>query len=416
MYKVFSFSLVSIAVKFLVSFLLTKLFALLLGPSGIALLGNLRSTMQILLSSSTLGMQQGIIRFTSEFKEQQDAFKKLTGTSHVIYGLTSVLVGAVLFFFSSHFATVILQNVSYAWLFRALAFVVPLQGFHMLYFSILQGLGNYKRVVWVELIMNVCNLAVVGFFTFRFGLSGALLATVCVPAFYFFCSAFFLKSRVPSLKMAWSKGVAKNLFLYSLMTLFSGIAFPLLFILIRNHLSNILGIDAVGYWEAINQFSYFYFILLNSIMLMYVLPKITAQTSDGFYRLQVVEYFKKLMPLFALFLVFLFFMRKYAILVLFSSEFTAVESLFGWQLLGDFFRALTLVLSVYFHARRMATPYILIDMLLFLSLYAFTVFFVDEYGLVGAVKAHFISYLMYFLVTVFYLRKILFNRNNLSNV
>lgn len=412
LYKVFSFSLLSIAVKFIVSFLLTKLFAIFLGPSGIAILGNLRSAMQIIVSSSTLGMQRGIIRFTSEFKEQQEAFHKLLGTSHIIYGLTSILIGVVLFFFSSHFATIILQNETYAWLFKALAFVVPLQGFHTLYFSVLQGLGNYRRVTWVELIMNVCNLTIVGFLTFRFGLSGALLATVCVPVFYFFSSASFLKVNVLSFKMMWSKWIAKNLLLYSLMTLFSGVAFPLLFILIRNHLSNNLGKDAVGYWEAMNQFSYFYFILLNSIMLMYVLPKITAHTSNSFYRSQVAEYFKKLMPLFAFFLFALFFLRKYAILVLFSPEFSSVESLFGWQLLGDFFRALTLILSLYFHARRMTIPYVLIDLLLFLSLYFFTLLFVDVYGLVGAVKAHFLSYFIYFVVTFFWLRKILFKSIN----
>lgn len=412
LYKVFSFSLLSIAVKFIVSFLLTKLFAIFLGPSGIAILGNLRSAMQIIVPSSTLGMQRGIIRFTSEFKEQQEAFHKLLGTSHIIYGLTSILIGVVLFFFSSHFATIILQNETYAWLFKALAFVVPLQGFHTLYFSVLQGLGNYRRVTWVELIMNVCNLTIVGFLTFRFGLSGALLATVCVPVFYFFSSASFLKVNVLSFKMMWSKWIAKNLLLYSLMTLFSGVAFPLLFILIRNHLSNNLGKDAVGYWEAMNQFSYFYFILLNSIMLMYVLPKITAHTSNSFYRSQVAEYFKKLMPLFAFFLFALFFLRKYAILVLFSPEFSSVESLFGWQLLGDFFRALTLILSLYFHARRMTIPYVLIDLLLFLSLYFFTLLFVDVYGLVGAVKAHFLSYFIYFVVTFFWLRKILFKSLN----
>ena len=412
LYKVFSFSLLSIAVKFIVSFLLTKLFAIFLGPSGIAILGNLRSAMQIIVSSSTLGMQRGIIRFTSEFKEQQEAFHKLLGTSHIIYGLTSILIGVVLFFFSSHFATIILQNETYAWLFKALAFVVPLQGLHTLYFSVLQGLGNYRRVTWVELIMNVCNLTIVGFLTFRFGLSGALLATVCVPVFYFFSSASFLKVNVLSFKMMWSKWIAKNLLLYSLMTLFSGVAFPLLFILIRNHLSNNLGKDAVGYWEAMNQFSYFYFILLNSIMLMYVLPKITAHTSNIFYRSQVAEYFKKLMPLFAFFLFALFFLRKYAILVLFSPEFSSVESLFGWQLLGDFFRALTLILSLYFHARRMTIPYVLIDLLLFLSLYFFTLLFVDVYGLVGAVKAHFLSYFIYFVVTFFWLRKILFKSLN----
>ena len=395
--------------------MLTKLFALFLGPSGIAVLGNMKSVMQILISSSSFGMQQGIIRFTSEFKEQRVAFQKLLGTAHIAYGLIALFIAVVLFSFSDYFAAVILQDNKYAWLFQILAIIVPFQGFHMLYFSILQGLDNYKKVVWVELIMIFCNLIFVSLSTFKFGLTGALFAVACIPVFYFFISISFLKSDIPNFKIAWSRLTAKNLFLYALMTLFSGIAFPLLFILIRNHISSVLGMNEVGYWEAVNQFSFFYFILLNSIMLMYVLPKITAQTDDVFYRSQVIEYFKKIMPLFAVFLVALFLLRKYAILILLSPEFTSIETLFAWQLLGDFFRALTLILSIYFHARRMAVPYIIIDALLFVLLLTLTSVFVESYGLLGAVKAHFISYFIYFAVTAFWLRKILFNANDAVN-
>ena len=395
--------------------MLTKLFALFLGPSGIAVLGNMKSVMQILMSSSSFGMQRGIIRFTSEFREQRHAFQKLLGTAHIIYGLIALVIAVVLFFLSDYFAAAILQDDKYAWLFQILAIIVPFQGFHVLYFSILQGLDNYKKVVWVELIMIFCNLIFVGVSTFKFGLTGALFAVACIPVFYFFVSAFFLKSDIPNFKIAWSSSTAKNLFLYALMTLFSGIAFPLLFILIRNHISSVLGIDEVGYWEAVNQFSFFYFILLNSVMLMYVLPKITAQTDNVFYRSQVVEYVKKIMPLFAVFLIVLFLLRKYAILVLLSPEFTSIETLFGWQLLGDFFRAMTLIFSIYFHARRLAIPYITIDALLIVLLFTLTTVFVDSYGLIGAVKAHFISYFIYFIVTVFWLRKTLFNTNDAVN-
>jgi len=394
---------------------LTKLFAIFLGPSGIAVLGNMKSVMQILMSSGSFGMQRGIIRFTSEFREQRHAFQKLLGTAHIIYGLIALVIAVVLFFLSDYFAAAILQDDKYVWLFQILAIIVPFQGFHVLYFSILQGLDNYKKVVWVELIMIFCNLIFVGVSTFKFGLTGALFAVACIPVFYFFVSAFFLKSDIPNFKIAWSSSTAKNLFLYALMTLFSGIAFPLLFILIRNHISSVLGMDEVGYWEAINQFSFFYFILLNSVMLMYVLPKITAQTDNMFYRSQVVEYLKKIMPLFAVFLIVLFLLRKYAILVLLSPEFTSIETLFGWQLLGDFFRALTLIFSIYFHARRMAIPYITIDALLIVLLFTLTTVFVDSYGLIGAVKAHFISYFIYFIVTVFWLRKTLFNTNGAVN-
>lgn len=415
MYKVFSFSLVSITIKFLVGFVLTKLFAILLGPSGIAVLGNMKSVMQILMSSASFGMQRGIIRFTSEFREQRHAFQKLLGTLHIIYGSIALVIAVVLFFLSDYLANVILQDDKYAWLFQILAIIVPFQGFHVLYFSILQGLDNYKKVVWVELVMIFCNLIFVGVSTFKFGLTGALFSVACMPVFYFFVSVVFLKSDIPNFKIAWSSSTAKNLFLYALMTLFSGIAFPLLFILIRNHISSVLGIDEVGYWEAVNQFSFFYFILLNSVMLMYVLPKITAQTDNVFYRSQVVEYVKKIMPLFAVFLIVLFLLRKYAILVLLSPEFTSIETLFGWQLLGDFFRAMTLIFSIYFHARRLAVPYITIDALLIVLLFTLTTVFVDSYGLIGAVKAHFISYFIYFIVTVFWLRKTLFNTNDAVN-
>lgn len=395
--------------------MLTKLFAILLGPSGIAVLGNMKSVMQILMSSASFGMQRGIIRFTSEFREQRHAFQKLLGTLHIIYGSIALVIAVVLFFLSDYLANVILQDDKYAWLFQILAIIVPFQGFHVLYFSILQGLDNYKKVVWVELVMIFCNLIFVGVSTFKFGLTGALFAVACMPVFYFFISVVFLKSDIPNFKIAWSSSTAKNLFLYALMTLFSGIAFPLLFILIRNHISSVLGIDEVGYWEAVNQFSFFYFILLNSVMLMYVLPKITAQTDNVFYRSQVVEYVKKIMPLFAVFLIVLFLLRKYAILVLLSPEFTSIESLFGWQLLGDFFRAMTLIFSIYFHARRLAVPYITIDAFLFVLLFTLTTVFVDFYGLIGAVKAHFISYFIYFIVTVFWLRKTLFNTNDAVN-
>jgi len=394
---------------------LTKLFAILLGPSGIAVLGNMKSVMQILMSSASFGIQRGIIRFTSEFREQRHAFQKLLGTLHIIYGSIALVIAVVLFFISDYLANVILQDDKYAWLFQILAIIVPFQGFHVLYFSILQGLDNYKKVVWVELVMIFCNLIFVGVSTFKFGLTGALFSVACMPVFYFFISVVFLKSDIPNFKIAWSSSTAKNLFLYALMTLFSGIAFPLLFILIRNHISSVLWIDEVGYWEAVNQFSFFYFILLNSVMLMYVLPKITAQTDNVFYRSQVVEYVKKIMPLFAVFLIVLFLLRKYAILVLLSPEFTSIETLFGWQLLGDFFRAMTLIFSIYFHARRLAIPYITIDALLIVLLFTLTTVFVDSYGLIGAVKAHFISYFIYFIVTVFWLRKTLFNTNDAVN-
>lgn len=415
MYRVLSFSALSIAVKFVIGFILTKLFAVFLGPSGIATLGNLKNTMQVISSCVGLGMERGVIRFTSELKNQPHEFKKFIGTSQVIYAISTLTCAVFFYVFSTEIASYVLLDDKNAYIIKILAFVVPLQGFHFLFFSILQGIGNYKKVVWVELIMSISNLVFTGSVVFLYGLSGVLIATVCVPLVYFVASSSFLMSKSFLFKFRWSTEVAKNLAVYAIMTIFSGLAFPLLHILIRNMTVETLGLDSAGYWEAVNQLSYFSFMFLNSVILMYVLPRITANSSVLYYRNQVVDYLTKLMPFFLFFLLILFSFRNLIISLLFSDDFKAVELLLGWQLAGDFFRALTLVFTVYFHARRMVLAYVLIDVILFCALLFFSFFLLHDSGLIGLVKAHFLSFFIYFLITVFWLRKPLFHNYMIEN-
>ena len=98
MYRVLSFSAVALAVKLIVGFVLTKLFALFLGPSGIALLGNLKNFTQLLHSYGTLGMQSGIIRFASEWKSHPKKIASLVGTLNIIFTISALIGGSFIFF------------------------------------------------------------------------------------------------------------------------------------------------------------------------------------------------------------------------------------------------------------------------------------------------------------------------------
>jgi PST family polysaccharide transporter len=182
--------------------------------------------------------------------------------------------------------------------------------------------------------------------------------------------------------------------------------------MIRNRIALTLGPDQAGYWEAVNQFSFFYFMILQSLILMYVLPNITANKDLSFYRQQVGDYFKKLLPVFFLFLVGLYLLRDVAIWLMLSDDFFPVRDLMGWQLMGDFFRASTLVLIAFFHARRKITSYIMIDLILSLSLLFLSYNFLERFGLIGVVQAHFVSYVLYFFTALFLLRKVLFYSND----
>lgn len=412
MYRVLSFSALSFAIKFFVGFALTKLFAFFLGPSGLGVLGNLKNFTQLLSSFGSLGMQRGIIRFSSEWKNQSQKLASLVGTLHVIFGVSTLLGGILLFLFSKSLSMMIFQGHDYVFLFKIAAVVLPMHGFHLFYFSLLQGLGNYKRVVGVEIAMNFTNLLVTAYLVYCYNLIGALFAVVTIPLFYFGLTFWKISKVIKLFRFSWSIEIAKNLGLYTWMSLFSSIAIPLVYIMIRNRIALTLGPDQAGYWEAVNQFSFFYFMILQSLILMYVLPNITANKDLSFYRQQVGDYFKKLLPVFFLFLVGLYLLRDVAIWLMLSDDFFPVRDLMGWQLMGDFFRASTLVLIAFFHARRKITSYIMIDLILSLSLLFLSYNFLERFGLIGVVQAHFVSYVLYFFTALFLLRKVLFYSND----
>ena len=388
--------------------MLTKLFALFLGPPGLALLGNLKNFTQLLHSYGTLGMQSGIIRFASEWKSQPKKIAGLVGTLNIIFTISALIGGSFIFFFSNALSLAIFQNTSFDYIFKIIAVILPLQGFHLMYYSILQGLGNYKRVVWQAVLMDLIKVVLTSILVLKYDLVGALIAMVVVPVFYFLLSVWNITITLKIFRYSWSKGVAKNLALYTMMSLFSSIAIPIVYIVIRNKITTDLGVNNAGYWEAANQFSFFYFMVLNSIILMYVLPKISENQKVSFFRKQISEYFLKLIPVFVVGLVLLYLFRDIAIWILFDDSFRPVSELMLWQLLGDVFRAASLVLVAYIHAHRLIAHYITIDLILSFSLILFSFFFIEQFGLIGAVKAHFVSYLIYFVAIVFLLRKTLF--------
>jgi len=400
------------ATKFAVGFLLTKLFALFLGPTGLAMLGNLKNFTQLLSSYGVLGMQNGIIRFTAEWKQNPKKITSLIGTLNSIFIISSLSGGLLIYFFSETLALHILNDISYQFLFKVVAVIFPMHSFHMMYYSVFQGIGNYKRIVGQDIAMNLIKIVIASILVFYFDLIGALLAIVVVPAFYLILSIWNISKTFEILKLTWSKIVAKNLAIYTLMSLFSSIAIPVVYIIIRNKITATLGSNQAGYWEAVNQFSFFYFMALQSLMLMYVLPKIASNQDVSFFKKQLRDYFVKLFPLFLVFLIILFLLRDFAIRILFTEEFLPVRDLMFWQFMGDVFRAFSLVLVAYIHARRLIKYYVLIDLILSLSLLYFTFRFIDQFGLVGVVRAHFLSYVIYFVSIIFLMRKVLFKHKH----
>jgi len=93
-------------------------------------------------------------------------------------------------------------------------------------------------------------------------------------------------------------------------------------------------------------------------------------------------------------------MREWVTRLLFSEHFAAANVLYGPQLLGDVVKISSFILSYIMLAKAMTTTFILSELIFSATYVGFVYFFTWRYGLVGAMYAFLINYLIYLAFTI----------------
>ncbi|MFB0911095.1 MAG: oligosaccharide flippase family protein [Flavobacterium sp.] len=95
LFKISSLNSLSIILKIGIGLITSKLLAVFVGPSGMALVGNLRNFMTSLESIATLGFQNGIVKYVAEIKEDKQRFEKLLSTVFISLAFVAVVLSGV---------------------------------------------------------------------------------------------------------------------------------------------------------------------------------------------------------------------------------------------------------------------------------------------------------------------------------
>ena len=128
LFKVTSLSSFSILVRLITGFLSSKVIAYFVGPSGMALMGNLRSFTSLLESVGTLGIQNGVLQNVA--KNHQDRVKLNHFVRLIFWTLLffSLLISTVLIFGNSYFGKMIFNRQSeYNFILNFVAFFLQKQ-------------------------------------------------------------------------------------------------------------------------------------------------------------------------------------------------------------------------------------------------------------------------------------------------
>ncbi len=410
--EVTSFISFGLVVKLASGFVVSKLSAVFLGAKGLALIGNLRNALLVLQNISTIGLNKGVVKYSSEYKDDAEKFKVFISTLMWLLLLVSVLTFVIIFFFSDQLAIYVFEDKSFNYIFKLTAVLLPIYAINTFLIAILQGFEKFKKVVRINIFIHVLNLVLFSYLIYEFGLNGALIAIVVVPSASLIITLFLANQEIQIWHYfdlnVFSRTQLRHFGQYALMTLISAVSFPMVYLLIRQAIADAIDIDAAGYWEACFRLSAIYLLFIQYLLNLYILPKLVQAKTRSQFRAIIFDYYRQIVPLFAFGLLVIFILRDYIIWLVFSKEFLPVTEIIGWQIIADLFRVVALVLTYQFHAKKMIWHYILTDLFLALCLYFSAIYGLKYFELRGVVIGHAVTYALYFLLILFIFRNAIF--------
>lgn len=391
----------------------SKMIALFIGPSGMAVTGNLRNFLGLIDSVSILGLHNGIIKYTAENEKNQERLHAILSTIFIAILVWTLTLVVVLFVASKALNSWIFGNDNqYVWIFRLLGFLLPMYTGNLVFMAVLNGLGLYKKIIALNIVGNIVGVLLSALLIWKYNLSGALFALAAYPAMLFLFSYYYMRKRYRLASFFkggnFDKNILRSLLSYSLMSLVTVVLSSLIFIAIRNLLKENYSAKEAGYWEAINRISSFYLMFASTLLTVYFLPKLSIAKSNLETKVIFWSYYKAVVPVFTVGLISVFLLKSFIISVLLSVEFLPMHKLFKWQLVGDFFKIASIILGYEFFAKKMTAAFIVTEVFSFVVLYVLSHILINRYGTTGAVMAYAYTNLIYFITLTIYFRKKIF--------
>ncbi|WP_316737874.1 O-antigen translocase [Pedobacter aquatilis] len=408
------FSSIITIIKIASGFVASKIVAIFTGPGGVAIVGAFGNFITIALTFANGAINTGIVKYTAEYGQNQQKIKKLFSTSLRISVVCSLVLGLILLLSSEYISSWIFGITKYSPIVKVLGITILFYSLNSLLISILNGRGELRTFTVVNTIGSIIGLIFTVCLVYFFKLNGALYALVLAQSVVFFITTFLVIRRpwfewgYFSEKIDWK--ILKNLSKFSLMAIVSAITVPVSQIILRNLIINNLGVDSAGYWQGILKISDGYLLIITTSLSTYYLPKLSALKSEIDIRKEIFYTLKIVTPAVLVGCVAIYISRSLIIKTLYTAEFQEMESLFLWQLVGDFFKMIAWVIGYIMIAKAMTKMYVITD-IIFNFLYVVSGFlFIHRFGLIGSTFAFTFTYLIYLITMVILFKRILFSK------
>lgn len=391
--------------KMITSFISIKVVSNIIGPSGIALVGQFMNSIAIFNTLGTGAISQGVTKYIAEHYDEKDKQQMVIRSAVTITFFCTIIVSLSVILFAHALGKYIFKSDQYYSIIILLGVSIGLYSFNNLLISILNGFKAFVKFVTVNIISNFVSLVISILLVVTLGLYGALLNCVISQSVILGITILFVYKEIwfknIFRKLGVDKKVLKNLGGFTLMILTASLLAPYGQIYVRKYIAQNISLDSAGLWEAMNRISVMYLMIITTSISTFYLPRLSEIKDQKLLSAEVVKTSKIVLPALILGCLAIFFCRDLIIHVVFSKDFFPVRYLFAPQMIGDFFKISSWLLAYLFWAKALVKEFIIAEILFNFSFVLFSCLGVKYFGLEGSAYGYALNYFLYFFAMLF---------------
>ncbi len=330
-----------------------KLAAIILGTAGVGLFGQVDSFYRGLVQICILSTGAGVTRCIAELHGAGEtsgirrAFWSITVFS---MGLAVLVVGLVLLW-SRNLSGLVLGDRRYGFFLAVAAIGLPMQALSDIIMGMLVGLRDLQGQLWVTAAYTVGGLVLYAILILRWGLAGAIYSVLAIAACACLASVFFLH-RQRALELWHASGgklfdlrLLRSILAIGLTGGVMAISDRVIVLVFRTIVIRKFGLEANGLYQVVYSLSQLTIGMAFGFVSTYLIPTLSGMQDPDRTHVEFSSALRLTLLIATLCSAVTILYGRFVILGTYSSAFLGAMPLLRYQAMGDFFRALTLLLS-----------------------------------------------------------------------
>lgn len=407
---------IAVLIKTATMFILNKVLAVYVGPSGYAVIGQFQNFIQIVTSFAGGAINTAVIKYTAQYYEDENRQRAIWRTAGSIVLLFSIIIAFLILVLQRKLSVYIFQTDEFQSIFVWFAVFLLFFNFNALFLAILNGKKEILKLVIANIIGSLFSLAITGILAIKFGLYGALVALSIYQ------STAFLVTLILCYKADWFKfkylfgkidpDITRKFAGFALMALTSALCVPLSQIAIRTYMTGEFGLEYAGYWEAMIRLSGAYLMLVTTTLSVYYLPRLSELSAINDIKKEVYLGYKVIFPVALVGAMLVYLLRDWIIGLLFTDKFLPMRDLFLWQMIGDSLKIGSWILAYLMLSKAMTKLFIVTEIIFSFLLVILTYLLTKIFGFEGVSIAYLVNYAIYWIIMGLFVFKTLRNKES----